>query len=211
MNNQPQNDINQPQNVPQVYGVESDQLAEYDNKGKTIQAIVLEKYCRPDDFVRVMNILDEVFYWQVLPLENEQIEITGDQFAQYKNVKRQPPKMFSLMPKATGVFRGYIAAKMINNLIKKIRMQEALKKKSTMEGVKTISADWYDYKNNIELIEKIFLGIENPTFDNPNNQTVYIGENNTPTPDNTPTTTYKTVDDLAKELGITDDSIKTEN
>jgi len=196
--------------APQIYGEESQQQAEFANKNKNIQHIVFENYFKPDDFVRVMNILDEVFYWQVLPPENEIRNITGDQFVQHQEVKRDSPKMYSLMPKATTVIRGWNAAKMINDLIKKLRMQQALEKKSSLPGVKTISADWYDYADNVKLIEKIFLGIENPSFEDTSNNTVYLGESPQTSVKDT-STEYRTVDDLAKELGILDDAIKTED
>lgn len=205
MDAQPQNSV-----APKIYGLEEDQANEFANKNKSIQAIVLENYCKPDDFVRVINILDEVFYWQVLPIEHEHISISGDQFSQRKEVRRDPPKLYSLMPKATGVFRGYIAAKMVQDLVKKLRMEQAIQKKANMPGVKTISADWYDYSDNVKMIEKIFLGVENPTFDEGVSQTVYVGESASK-PENTPTTTYKSVEELAKELGISDDAIKTED
>jgi hypothetical protein len=195
--------------APKIYGDEADQQAEFANKGKNIQQIVFESYCKPDDFVRVMNILDEVFYWQVLPPENEHIQISGDQFSQRKEVRRESPKQYSLMPKASTVVRGWNAAKMINDLIKKLRMQQAIEKKANLPGVKTISADWFDYNDNIKLIDQIFLGIENPSFEDNSNRTVYVGDTQPEVKD--PKMEYKSVDDLAKELGILDEPVKTQD
>lgn len=191
--NQTQVSSNPP--APEVYG--GDSLAN-EKKNVSIKQLLLDEYFKDHDTVRVMNILDKPFYWQAIDPEDEVIQIEGDQFSQRKITHRKPPKMFVIMPKATKRLTGWNASMMINKMVKQIRVEQALRRKEAMPGVKIMSADWYDYRENKKLIDQIFLGKENNAVDEPVAAAIQQ-VNEAP---EAPINNYKSVDDLAKEFGI---------
>lgn len=143
---------NQP---PQLYGVN-----EAINEPLSIWHRLASKFSALD-FVRVMNIDDETFYWQALNPNEETYEVEGDQFYQQKNTLRGTPKMFSIPAGATAVLEGWNAMIMIEKLYKKICAKKGLANKGDKREV---NFSWSNPELQEEYINKIFLGIEKPTF-----------------------------------------------
>lgn len=143
--------------APQIYGTKpvSDNL-------KTFWERCGEKF-KPEDFVRVMNIDDETFYWQALDPRDEIHNIEGNQFMVHDNTIRRDPKIWSIPAGATMVLEGWNAAIMIEKLYKKM-----LAKKSTSqplaEGQKVRNFGFANPDRQEEYIGKIFVNVERPTF-----------------------------------------------
>lgn len=166
----------------------------YDPEASSIQNLEniwdrMARRFKPEDFVRVMNIDDETFYWQALDPRDEHVEIEGNQFMQHKRTTREKPKMFSIPAGSTMVLEGWNASIMIEKLYKKVIAKKKIGNRP--EGTKVMNFSWQSPQVQEDYIDKIFVGVERPEF------------NTKPTA--APKQEIKTeqsVSDLAKELGI---------
>lgn len=117
----------------------------------------------PDDFVRVMNIDNETFYWQALDPRDEEHHTIGNQYLVMKETIRKSPKLFSLPAGATAVLEGWNAAIMIEQLYKKI-VAKRESERPLMNGQKIRNFAFSNPMRQDEYIDKIFVGKEKPTF-----------------------------------------------
>lgn len=148
-----------PQNqTPQVYDPSSN-LASLE----TIWDRLAKRF-GAEDFVRVMNIDDETFYWQALDPRNEQHLKEGNQFMVHENVVRDKPQMFSIPAGATMVLEGWNAMIMIEKLYKKV-VAKGEESQPLENGKRYRNFAWQNPERQNRYIDKIFLGIERPTFD----------------------------------------------
>ena len=142
------------------------------------------------DFVRVMNIDDETFYWQSIDPRDEQHEIEGNQFMQHDNTIREKPKVWSIPAGGTMVLEGWNAYLMIEKLYKKVSAKHKLSNRR--EGQKEINFSWSTPAQQEEYIDKIFLGIEKPNFSEPQK----------PKQEAVPIVADESIAQLAKELDL---------
>lgn len=198
---------------PSLQTFDTDSDVELKNKG--LEEVVLS-YFNADDFVKVINILEYTFYWQSFDPKDEKIDVIFHYNVQMTSTSRGEPKINEIGPKEIRILRGWDAVRMIVDMIKYIRVRDAQIAKRGMPGVKTISASWANNTNNKKIIEKIFLGVVTPTFieselvskdtvvktSDPDEQAIIDKIQNEQLKDLPKFDNFKTVDSLAKELGI---------
>lgn len=113
------------------------------------------------EFVRVINIDDQPFYWQYLPSFAEEFEFTPDPM---KITRRAGVEAYRLDPGESEVLIGENAYVMIEALYKKLRGKEVIERNpNTPAGV----ARAFGFDDDIaqeQLIKKIYLGKETPGF-----------------------------------------------
>jgi len=175
--------------------MDQNQPAIYDPDASAAQALDtiydrMAKRFSPDDFVRVMNIDNETFYWQSLVPSDEHIEIEGSQFMLHKRTTREKPKLWSIPAGGTMVLEGWNAAIMIDKLFKKVLAKNKIGNRP--EGQKITNFSWANGQLQDEYIDKIFVGIEKPEF---------TGKAPVQTPE-VKLEVESSVADLAKELNL---------
>jgi hypothetical protein len=199
-------------NKSQLYGVEEPQLYGVDAgaRKKTLGEKLREAF-KADDFVRVINIDDELFTWQALdPSDESYYTVPGPQ----KNTVRGLPKLFTLQPGETTVLPGWNAYLMIENLYKKVSAKDRIARKTPSQQADpkyVTSFVWDDEKQQDSYIARIFVGVEQPQFSNASSPKV----NTAPVEIAQPKTIdelqqplqhqTETVDDIAIELGLKDE------
>ena len=122
----------------------------------------MAKRFNPEDFVRVLNIDDETFYWQALDPRDETSQIEGNQFMQHKHITRGKPKLWSIPAGSTMVLEGWNGYIMIEKLFKKVLAKKKIGNRP--EGHKITNFAWNNPSLQEEYIDKIFVGIEKPEF-----------------------------------------------
>lgn len=121
------------------------------------------------EWVRVINLDDEPFYWQYLPQHSETFEFTPDPM---KITYRDDPESWMLNPGESEVIIGENAYVMIEALYKKLVAKGFLKKHGINEpGKPGRNFNWSDGNKQEELIDKIYLGKETPVFGDAANST----------------------------------------
>ncbi len=164
---------------------------------------------RPQDQVKVMNILPTMFYWQVLDPFNEEIKLLPFRGIIQKRTIRKSPDMWSIAPGEVKIIPGWAATPMIENMYKEYIIKETDNKPRPAETKnRPITYNFNNPTKQEEIINKIFLGIETPSRGNLN----YLSTSNISTePTSTGTTEITplenqeptlSVEDLAKELGV---------
>lgn len=162
---------------------------------------------RPEDQVKVMNILDHMFYWQVLDPRNENIRVISFRGINQKRTMRKAPDLWSIAPGEVKIIPGWAATPMIEKMYKTYVIEETDKKPRPPETKnRPITYNFDNAAKQEEVISKIFLGIEKSSrepLDYYSNQTGSPIEAGTPEPvEDTPKEPDVSVEDLAKELGI---------
>jgi hypothetical protein len=155
---------------------------------------------QPHEYVRIMNIDTETFYWQSLAPQDETFEIDR---GPTKVTYRRDPRQFHIDAGKSRPLEGWNAYICVENLYKKVLAKQKLAKK---QGKFEVTFDWQDPHGWDEFLPRIFLGKENPTFSEGDTLT----EGQTTEQYDAPaiktatevSSDAKTVDDLAKELGI---------
>jgi hypothetical protein len=137
--------------------------ADTELRNKRLEEIIYS-YFEPDDFVKVINVLEYTFYWQTFDPKDEVITPIYHYNVQMKSAARKDPKIEEIGPKEIRILRGWNAVRMIADMVKFIKVQRSQAQKATMPGVKTISASWANNTENKKIIETIFLGVATPTF-----------------------------------------------
>lgn len=180
-----------------LYGVTTD------NRPKPIGERLSEMF-QPSDFVRVINIDNEDFQWQAMnPKDETYFMEPGPQ----KTTVRGKPRVYTIKAAQSLVLEGWNAQIMIEQLYKKVSAKAILARKTApRDGKPTdIPLQWGDSEKQDFYVQKIFIGIETPSF----------GGYSTASP--TGNADYKaaapldssklnTVDDIAKELGLDEQS-----
>ncbi len=170
----------------------------------------LRELWEPHEYVRIMNIDDETFYWQVLAPQDETFDIDK---GPTKITYRRPPRQYSIKPGESMPLEGWNAYICVESMYKKI-----LAKKSGVKGQQKLDSNnkptekiinWEDPNGWDIYLPQIYIGKEVPTFGGQvAAQPVAAGE--TPVPgvikadevESNAKETKQTVSDLAKELGI---------
>lgn len=188
--------------APALYGTQKPGLP------KTLDEHLRELW-EPHEYVRIMNIDDETFYWQVLAPQDETYEIDR---GPTKVTYRRSPRQYSVKSGESIPLEGWNAYICVKQLYRKI-----LAKNNGIKGQQQVGSDgkpsekiinWQDPAGWDIYLPQIFLGRETPTFNGQVAPTPVAGETPVPTVisadqavENS-ATTKQTVSELAKELGI---------
>lgn len=114
------------------------------------------------EWVRVINLDDEAFIWQYLPSHAETFNYTPDPT---REVYREAPEVWELQPGESEVIIGENAYVMIEALYKKLVSKGFIKKNGEYAtGKPGRNFNWSDGKTQEDLINKIYLGKETPSF-----------------------------------------------
>lgn len=114
------------------------------------------------EWVRVINPDNEDYFWQYLPSHSETFNYTPDPM---KETYREPVEAWVLKPGQSEVILGENAYVMIDGLYKKMVAKGYLKKNGpSPKDVPGRNFNWSDGKAQEDLIDKIYLGKENPEF-----------------------------------------------
>lgn len=130
---------------------------------------------QPTDFVRVVNTDDEDFAWQYLRETDEKVSFEGTTVPM-KYTLRKPPIVRTLPPGMSIVIPGSEAYIMIENLYKKMVSKQKVADNPKMEKGVARSFGFEDSTQQTYWIDKILVGIENPSFGVPEATTPDLGE-----------------------------------
>lgn len=114
------------------------------------------------DWVRVINVDNEPFYWQYLPAHSETFEFTDDPM---KITTRDDVEPYILNPGESEVVLGENAYVMIESLYKKVVSKRYVRQHGGNEvGKPGRNFNWTAGNKQEELIDEIFIGKETPRF-----------------------------------------------
>lgn len=113
------------------------------------------------DWVRVINVDDEAFTWQYLPSHAEEFEFTPDPM---KITRRGDVEAYRLSPGESEVIIGENAYIMIEALYKKLIAKKVISRNPDQLATLARNFNWNDAISQEELIDRIYLGKESPTF-----------------------------------------------
>ncbi len=117
------------------------------------------------EWVRVINLDDETFFWQYMPAHAESFEFTPDPM---KITSRDDPEAWMLGSGESEVIIGENAYVMIEALYKKLVTKGyLLKYGDNKPGQAGRNFNFSDAKQQEDLINRIYLGKENPKFNKP--------------------------------------------
>lgn len=119
---------------------------------------------KPHEFVRVINIDNEPFYWQYQPSSNEEETITPD--GMHRQIFRGEPTRWMLNPGESDVLQGDNAYLMIEGLYKKLVAKKKVSETPDQPDTMARNFNWTDPLLAETWIDKIFLGKVTPTFGN---------------------------------------------
>jgi hypothetical protein len=137
----------------------------------------------PTQWVRVINIDNEKFDWQWFPSDAEAESFSTDGLmrqvegrmrftANFDGKIPGKEELWSLDAGESEVLIGECADLMIEGLYKKLIVKKRVAEKPDMEKTQARSFNWNDGLLQEQMIDKIFLGIERPNFDEPRPSTV---------------------------------------
>jgi len=143
-------------------------------ENKLFQERLRDRYS-PTQWVRVINIDNEDFEWQWFPSDAEEISFSTDGLMrQVEGRQRFTPnfdgkipgkeQLWSLGAGESEVLIGENADLMIQGLYKKLVVKKRVSEKPNMESTQARSFNWNDGLLAEQMIDKIFLGIESPNF-----------------------------------------------
>jgi hypothetical protein len=132
---------------------------------------------KPEDYVRVINIDNEPFEWQWFPTtgestyftDNGAVRVTEGRQGFTKNYESKLPgneQQWVIDAGDSEVIIGENADLMIEGLYKRLVAKDKVKKMNVTE-TQARSFNWNDGLMQEEMIDKIFLGIETPNFNEP--------------------------------------------
>lgn len=137
-----------------VYGTQAN------TNQKLFQERLMERF-KPHEYVKVMNVDDEPFYWQYMPAEKEEYEYTAD--GMHRHTRREEPEVWMLNPGESETIIGANAYVMMDALYKKLVAKKAIATVEVKPGMAR-SFNYSDATAQEAWIEKILLGKEVPTF-----------------------------------------------
>jgi len=146
-------------------------------ENKLFQERLRDRYS-PTQWVRVINIDNEAFEWQWFPSDGEEISFSTDGLMRqvegrmhftenYDGKINGNEQIWSIDPGESEVLIGENADLMIQGLYKKLIVKKRVSEKPNMESTQARSFNWNDGLLAEQMIDKIFLGIEKPNFDEP--------------------------------------------
>jgi hypothetical protein len=152
------------QAAPKLYGVSKQ------SENKPFQAKLLDLF-KPHEFVTIKNIDDEPIYWQYMPQDGEQVDMTPD--GMQKIVTRAEPEMWMIPAGQTEVLVGASAYLALDVMYKTYAA------KKTLRRFRDPSSPQFDEKGSHlpknfnfadsslqdDVIEQAFIGKATPVFD----------------------------------------------
>lgn len=169
---------------------------------KTFQERLRELW-EPHQYVRIMNIDSEVFYWQSLNPIDETYEIDR---GPTKITYRRSPRQYSIKSGESMPLEGWNAYVAVEQLYKKVLARKMTENRGDR---KEIIFNWQDPAGWDVYLPRIFMGAETPTFEGQTTPDPIKSVESEVAASLTPeqsevaaTETKYTVKDLAKELGI---------
>lgn len=132
----------------------------------------------PTDYVRVINIDNEPFEWQYFPIDGEDVSftdngavrvVTGRQkfTANYEQKIPGNEEQWELDAGESEVLLGACADLMIEGLYKRMVAKKRINDMPDIEKTQARSFNWNDGLLQEQMIDKIYLGVERPTFGEP--------------------------------------------
>lgn len=150
--------------MPLVQQTTNQKVVPYGTSENTNQKLFQERLMdrfQPQEYVKVINVDDESFFWQYLPAHEEEYEYTQD--GMHRHTRRGAPEVWTLDPGQSETIVGANAYIMIEALYKKLVSKKAV---ATIE-VKPGMARAFNYADGTQQdywIDKILVGKEIPTF-----------------------------------------------
>lgn len=116
------------------------------------------------EFVRVQNVDDEPFIWQYMPDAKEHIEFdTSSSTVPQKITYRDAPEVYMLQPGEAKPVIGGCAYMMIEGLVKKMMSKKVIANQPNVKPGESRNFNFSDDQQQVEWIEKIYLGKWTPT------------------------------------------------
>lgn len=141
-------------NSPQTYGTT------VVNNRETFRERLMRRFAA-HEYVRVINIDDEPLIWQYMPEHGEHVEFTPDPM---KITYRDDPELWQLDPGQDEVLVGANAYLMIDALYKKVISKKTIARNPNLPLGQARNFNWTDGIAQEDLIDRIYLGKENPEF-----------------------------------------------
>ena len=164
--------------MPQVNPQQASQkTATSISEGKPFRERLRDRY-KATDYVRVINIDNEEFTWQYFPIDGE-LETFDDNGATRVIQGRQRftsnfdgrlagnEQIWALGAGDTEVLVGANSDLFIEGLYKKLIAKKRISDNPKISETQARSFNWNDGLLQEQMIDKLFLGIENPTFNEP--------------------------------------------
>lgn len=161
--------------MPQINKPKDQISASQIKENKLFRERLRDRY-QPSDYVRVINIDNEPYYWQFFPSTGEEVTftdngavrvVTGRQRFNSTYDQKIPgnEQQWMINPGDTEVIIGENADLMIEGLYKKLVVKKRLEEVPSIEKTQARNFNWNDGLLQEQMIDKIFLGIEKPNFD----------------------------------------------
>lgn len=163
--------------MPRVSQNQSQPTATSVRENKPFRDRLRDRYS-PTDYVRVINIDNERFEWQYFPIDGEDITFTDNGAVRVVEGRRRftsnyeqalPGKeeMWELGAGDSEVMLGACADLFIEGLYKRLVAKKRIHEMPNITETQARNFNWNDGKLQEEMIDKIFLGVERPVFDEP--------------------------------------------
>lgn len=132
------------------------------NVKKLFRERLMDRF-RPSDFVRVINPDNEPFTWSYLPSTKEDLQMSNDGIHRY--AVRDDAEWYELAPGESEVIVGENAYVMIEALYKKMVAKKLYDTHGEYkQGMPARNFNFSDGLAQEQLIDKIYLGKEQPNF-----------------------------------------------
>lgn len=163
--------------MPQISQPNDKPTATTIKESKPFRDRLRDRYA-PTDFVRVINIDNEPFQWQYFPIDGEQETFTDNGAVRVisgrqrftGNYEQKLPgneQIWEINAGDSEVLLGANADLFIEGLYKRLVAKKRIKDMPNIEATKARSFNWNDGLLQEQMIDKIFLGVERPMFDEP--------------------------------------------
>lgn len=136
----------------------------------------------PTEYVRVINIDNEPFTWQYFPIDGEDVTFTDNGAVRVvsgrqrftSNYEQKLPgkeETWMINPGESEVLLGACADLFIEGLYKRLVAKKRIHEMPNMEKTQARNFNWTDGVLQEQMIDKIFLGVERPVFNEPSKPT----------------------------------------
>lgn len=160
--------------MPQINKPKDKLTASEIKENKLFRERLRDRY-EPSEYVRVINIDNEPFYWQFFPSNGEEVTftdngavrvVTGRQRFNSTYDAKIPgnEQQWMINPGETEVLIGENADLFIEGLYKKLVVKKRIQEVPSIEKTQARNFNWNDGLLQEQMIDKIFLGIEKPNF-----------------------------------------------
>lgn len=148
--------------MPRIQPNDNKYTANNVNVKKLFRERLMDRF-RPNDFVRVINPDNEAFVWSYLPTAKEDLQMSSDGMHRY--AMRDDAEWYQLDPGESEVIVGENAYVMIEALFKKMVAKKLYDTQGEYkQGMPARNFNFSDALAQEQLIDKIYLGKEQPNF-----------------------------------------------